>query len=287
MPARGWLSRCHDGGVDDSTDQVPAEPSRHRGDEQQMIDRLWDFSDPAASEERFREAADDDTHPAHVRAVLATQLARALGIQGRTAEALAVLEAVAAEGIPAEDPERDAAEVRARVAIERGRILAAADRRAEAVPELTRGVREAALAGSPFLVLDALHMLALNDEGHEEEWAAEGLDVLSTSRDPRVLRWGVALHNNLGWTMHDAGRAEAALAQFEQAVESADRYGTAEQQHVARWSVARCLRTLGRTEEALDLQRELARARPDDPYVQAELAELAGAESAEEPTIEA
>jgi tetratricopeptide (TPR) repeat protein len=273
--------------VDDSTDQVPAEPSRHRGDEQQMIDRLWDFSDPAASEERFREAADDDTHPAHVRAVLATQLARALGIQGRTAEALAVLEAVAAEGIPAEDPERDAAEVRARVAIERGRILAAADRRPEAVPELTRGVREAALAGSPFLVLDALHMLALNDEGHEEEWAAEGLDVLSTSRDPRVLRWGVALHNNLGWTMHDAGRAEAALAQFEQAVESADRYGTAEQQHVARWSVARCLRTLGRTEEALDLQRELARARPDDPYVRAELAELAGAESAEEPTIEA
>jgi tetratricopeptide (TPR) repeat protein len=287
MPARRALRRCHDGGVDDSTDQVPAEPSRHRGDEQQMIDRLWDFSDPAASEERFREAADDDTHPAHVRAVLSTQLARALGIQGRTAEALAVLEAVAAQGIPAEDPERDAAEVRARVAIERGRILAAADRRAEAVPELTRGVREAALAGSPFLVLDALHMLALNDAGHEEEWAAEGFDVLSTSRDPRVLRWGVALHNNLGWTMHDAGRAEAALGQFEQAVESADRYGTAEQQHVARWSVARCLRTLGRTEEALDLQRELARARPDDPYVQAELAELAGAESGGEPTIEA
>ena len=167
--------------------------------------------------------------------------------------------------------------------IERGRILAASDRRPESVPELTRAVREAAVAGSPFLVLDALHMLALNDEGHEEEWAAEGFDVLDGSRDPRVLRWGVALHNNLGWTMHDGGRPEAALAQFEQAVDAADHYGTAEQQHVARWSVARCLRTLGRTDEALDLQRELARARPDDPYVQAELAALTG----EEPTIEA
>ena len=94
---------------------------------------------------------------------------------------------------------------------------------------LTRAVREAALAGSPFLVLDALHMLALNDEGHEEEWAAEGFDVLAGSRDPRVLRWGVALHNNLGWTMHDGGRAEAALAQFQQAVEAADllRHGRA------------------------------------------------------------
>jgi tetratricopeptide (TPR) repeat protein len=267
--------------VDDSTDQVPAEPSRHRGDEQQLIDRLWDFGDPAASEARFRAAAGDEERTPHVRAVMATQLARALGIQGRFAEALDVLDDVVA-GIPADDPERDAAEVRARVSIERGRILAAADRRPEAIPELTRGVREAALAGSPFLVLDALHMLALNDEGHEEEWAAEGFDVLAGSRDPRVLRWGVALHNNLGWTMHDGGRAQAALAEFERAVEAADRYGTAEQQHVARWSVARCLRTLGRTQEALDLQRELARARPDDPYVQAELAALTEAE----PTIE-
>ncbi|MGW4930885.1 tetratricopeptide repeat protein [Agromyces sp. NPDC004153] len=274
--------------MDDSTDQVPAEPSSHRGDEQQLIDRLWDFGDPAASEERFREAADDDSHPAHVRAVLSTQLARAIGIQGRGDEALAVLDEVAAAGTAPDEPQRDAAEVRARVSIERGRILAAAaDRRAEAVPELTRGVREAALAGSNFLVLDALHMLALNDAGHEEEWAAEGLDVLAGSRDPRVLRWGVALHNNLGWTMHDSGRAEAALAEFRQAVDAADRYGTTEQQHVARWSVARCLRTLGRTDEALELQRELARARPDDPYVQSELAELTKDESAGEPTIEA
>ena len=97
--------RCHDGGVDDSTDQVPAEPSRHRGDEQQLIDRLWDFGDPAASEERFREAADDDSHPAHVRAVLSTQLARAIGIQGRGDEALAVLDEVAAAGPAPDEPQ--------------------------------------------------------------------------------------------------------------------------------------------------------------------------------------
>jgi len=151
------------------------------------------------------------------------------------------------------------------------------------VPELTRGVREAAVAGSPFLVLDALHMLALNDAGHEEEWATEGFDVLDGARDPRVLRWGVALHNNLGWTLHDSGRLTGALMQFEQAVEAADAYGTAEQRHVARWSVARCLRSLGRTDEALALQRELAAERPDDPYVKAELAALTEAE----PTIEA
>jgi tetratricopeptide (TPR) repeat protein len=269
--------------VDDPTDALTAEPSKHRASEQQLLDRLWDFGDPIASEERFREAADDDAFSPHLRAVLSTQLARALGIQRRTDEALALLEAVAATAVAPGDPESFAAELRARVSIERGRIAASDRRPGDAVPELTRGVREAALAGSTFLVLDALHMLALNDAGHEEEWAIEGFDVLDGSRDPRVLRWGVALHNNLGWTLHDSGRLTGALMQFEQAVESADAYGTAEQRHVARWSVARCLRSLGRTDEALAMQRELAAARPDDRYVQAEIEALTAAE----PTIEA
>ena len=267
--------------MDDSPDAVPAEPSKHRGSEQQLLDRLWDFGDPKASEARFREAAADEANSPHLRSVLATQLARALGIQRRTDEAFAVLDTVADTAAAPGEPESFAAELRARVSIERGRI-AASERRPDAVAELTRGVREAAIAGSPFLVLDALHMLALNDAGHEEEWAAEGFDVLDGSRDPRVLRWGVALHNNLGWTLHDSGRLTGALTHFEQAVESADAYGTAEQRHVARWSVARCLRSLDRVDEALAMQRELAAARPDDPYVQAEIEALTAAE----PTIE-
>ena len=127
----GWMTR---------PTRCPPNRPDHRGDEQQMIDRLWDFSDPAASEERFREAADDDEHPAHVRAVMTTQLARALGIQGRFAEAIDVLDGVVAGGIPSDDPERDVAEVRARVD---DRARPHPGRRptgvAESVPVLTRG----------------------------------------------------------------------------------------------------------------------------------------------------
>ena len=265
-----------------STDPAPAEPSRHRVGEQQLLDRLWDFADPEASAERFRGLANDESETAHTRAVMQTQLARALGLLGRGDEALAVLEQVAA--LPADDePAAFAAELRARVAIERGRLAATDGRPADAVPELTRGVREAAVAGSTFLVLDALHLLALNDVGHEEEWATEGFDVLDGTRDPRLRRWGVALHNNLGWTLHDSGRLTGALMQFEEAARAAEAYGTAQQRHVAKWSVARCLRSLGRTDEALELQRALAAERPDDPYVQAELAALTEAP----PTIEA
>ena len=176
--------------MDDSTNST-AEPSHVRGTLQQAIDRLWDFSDPAASEARFRAAASDPEATQHVRLVMSTQLARALGIQGRTEEALAVLDETAAEVAEGEHG-RHAAELRARVALERGRLHAAAGALDEALPELTRAVREAAAAGSTFLVLDALHMLALHDAGHEEEWATEGFDVLDGVRDPRLKRWGVA-----------------------------------------------------------------------------------------------
>ncbi|GAA1056980.1 hypothetical protein GCM10017608_10040 [Agromyces luteolus] len=245
---------------------------------------MWDFGDAAASEERFRAAAADETLSAHGRAVMATQLARAMGIQHREEEALAVLDEL--EAADPGDSDEEAAELRARIALERGRMAAAGERVDEAVPEFTRAVREAALGGSTFLVLDALHMLALNDTGHEEEWAAEGFDILEGVRDPRLKRWGVALHNNLGWTKHDGGDAQAALYHFQKAVDAADRYGTPGQQHVARWSVGRALRTLGRTDEALEIQRELALARPDDPYVRAEIEALAPAPTEAEPTIE-
>lgn len=271
--------------MEDTTDALHADPSNHRGHEQQTIDRLWDFADPAASEERFRAAAADDGHSAHERAVMATQLARAIGLQHREEDALAVLDELEAAEREGETDE-EAAEIRARIALERGRIAAASQHGAEAVPYFTRAVREAALSGSTFLVLDALHMLALHDTNHEEEWAAEGFDILDGVRDPRLKRWGVALHNNLGWTKHDRGDARAALYHFEKAVEAADLYGTSGQQHVARWSVGRALRSLGRTDEALELQRELARERPDDPYVQAEIEALTATATEAEPTIE-
>ncbi|WP_394552407.1 hypothetical protein ACDF64_16300 [Agromyces sp. MMS24-JH15] len=290
--------------MDDSTEQVPPAPGRHRLREQRAIDQLWDFGDAARSEERFREAA-DLAEGAHERGVMATQLARAIGIQGRADEALAVLDVVEAslsEGEGAAvggdgahvDPEADAspaaagseaeaAELRSRIDLERGRLLAALGRADDAVAALTRAVREAVAAGSTFLALDGVHMLALDDVGHEAEWAEQGFALLEAERDPRVLRWGVALHNNLGWTLHDAGDAEGGLREFERAVEAADHYGTPEQRHVARWATGRALRTLGRTEEALAVQQALAAARPDDPYVIAEIAALTEAG----PTIEA
>ncbi|MCU1635647.1 MAG: hypothetical protein JWQ68_886 [Cryobacterium sp.] len=243
---------------------------------QALLDSLWDFSNPRASADRFRLAADDPERGTLARAELGTQLARALGLLGEFDQAEAVLDAVM--DAVGESSER----VQARVALERGRLMVAAEHLAESVPLFTLATRKAVAAGSTFLALDALHMLALADAGHEEEWAAEGIDVLDTVGEPRARRWGVALHNNLGWHLHDSGRPEQALPHFEQALAYAREVGTADQAFIGEWAVARCLRTLGRSDEARDIQERLASERPADEFVQAELAELTGAA----PTIE-
>ena len=44
--------------------------------------------------------------------------------------------------------------------------------------------------------------------------------------DDRTKRWLVSLHNNLGWTLHQAGRFTEAMVEFQLAEQWADRVGT-------------------------------------------------------------
>ena len=146
--------------------------------DQSQLDSLWDFGDPAASAERFRAAADEPGLSDTAKAEYLTQLARALGSTGEFDEADAVLDE-AADGLDAPSEL-----VEARIALERARLLVARDLPQEAVALLLATVRKASAAGSAFLALDALHMLALVDTGHEEEWAHEGIDALDSVTDP-------------------------------------------------------------------------------------------------------
>ena len=79
-----------------------------------VLRELWDFEDPAGSEQRFRRLAEDSDEP--VAAYASTQVARALGLQGRYDEGHAVLDALS----PGD------AEARVRLALERGRLLRSA-----------------------------------------------------------------------------------------------------------------------------------------------------------------
>jgi tetratricopeptide (TPR) repeat protein len=230
--------------------------------------RLWDFADPAGSEERLRAAAREAPSPA--AEVLLAQVARALGLQEQFEAGHAVLDSVTPV----------TPEVEVRVALERGRLLRSAGSVAEAAPWFDAAAEKAEDAGLEALQVDALHMAALVAPPEEQLAANEkALAVARASADVTARDWDASLLNNIGMVHADSGRWSEALAAFEAALAARERIGVAEQTQVAWWMVAWALRNLGRRQEAIAIQLRLKAehdaAGTSDPYVEEELALLA------------
>jgi tetratricopeptide (TPR) repeat protein len=234
----------------------------------ELLDGLWDFDDPVASEQRFRHALDEAVGGSCAAAELTTQLARSLGLQGKFDDATALL-----DGVAGADPVLPTV-VRVRLALERGRLLNSSGDPAAATAQFREALVLAEGIGADFLAVDAAHMLAIADRDHADEWTNRGLRAVTRSADPRTQRWAGSLHNNAGWARHDAGDYAAALDEFEAARTAYAEHGTVEQVRVANWAVARALRSLARFDDALKIQLRLSAQGPADGYVDEELAEL-------------
>jgi tetratricopeptide (TPR) repeat protein len=198
---------------------------------QELLDELWDFSDPAGSQRRFAAEAASLAYTDAERAELLTQQARALGLQERFSEGRALLDSLGRGA--------DAA-VRTRVRLEGGRLLNSAGNTEEAVIEFEEALTVARSGGLLFLEIDALHMLAIADRARSSERAAEAIDRALAAPDDRTRRWLVSLYNNLGCSYSEAGDLDQALAAFLQAQEWAERVGTGPQRAWAREAVEEC-----------------------------------------------
>ena len=227
---------------------------------------LWDFDDATASELRFREAAVGPD-----RAVMLTQVARALGLQEAYDAGHALLDEVAAEP--------HGVEVRIRICLERGRLLRSAGDPAAARPAFDEAAVLADDAGLEALLLDALHMQALVAEPAEAvELLERGLALAAVADDVRARNWDASLLTNLGMIRADAHQLDGAAEAFAAALAARERIGVPDDIRVARWMVAWVFRLQGRTDDALAIQRdlkaELDAAGASDPYVEEELALL-------------
>jgi tetratricopeptide (TPR) repeat protein len=240
---------------------------------QARIDELWDFEDPAASEARFRDAALAET-TSFGRDVLSTQIARAVGLAGRHAEALETLAT-----IPTDRPE-----LAVRVTLERGRVTNSSGNPTGARPDFEAAFELASQHDLENLAVDALHMVAIVAPPAEQGALLDrAIELAAGATDPRARRWLASLYNNAGWTCFEAGDIEGALRLFERALEERLGQGKPREIDIARWAVARALRALGRPGEALAIQEELLRSTTStgitDPYVHEELAECLSAVS--------
>ena len=96
---------------------------------------------------------------------------------------------------------------------------------------------------------------------------------------PEHAAGSASLLHNLGWTMHERGEYAAALDYWRNALAVREAAHDVARTRIARWTVARGLRSLGRLDEAEAAQRalvdELQAANAPDGYVFEELAEIA------------
>jgi hypothetical protein len=200
--------------------------------DQVVLDELWVFDEPVASEARFRVELEsggpwDETE----RQELTTQLARAIGLQGKFDEAASLLLAI---------PDDAASVVGVRVLLESGRIMVDSGHPDVAVQLFRKAAEASALVGAEFLRIDALHMLAIVDSPRTEDWTEQAVELAEASSKDRTRRWLVTLHSNLGWSRIEGGDAEAALTEFVEAARWAELVGTDEERQWTLEAIDEC-----------------------------------------------
>ncbi len=218
------------------------------------FDALWDYDQPATTEAAFRallpqaEASGDQSYYIE----LLTQLARTQGLQRDFAAAHETLDQALA--LLTDDLKR----ARVRYLLERGRVFNSSGKREEARPLFLAAWEEGQAAHEDFHTVDAAHMLAIVAPPDEQlGWNLKALALVEQTSDTRAHKWGGSLYNNIGWSYHDQGQYEQALETFQKALEWQKARGDIRQILIAKWCIARALRSLGRLDEALAMQQAL------------------------------
>lgn len=219
----------------------------------------WNFGDPAASRTRFEELLDEGQDP-ELANEIRCQIGRTYGLEGNYDQAHLLLDSLTIS-------EDSASRSWACWNLEKGRTLNSSGRREEARPFFDK----AAESIWPDHRIDALHMIAIVSSGEEAlHWNQIALKEAEAAQMPQARRWVGSLSNNLGWSLHDLNRFDEALEVFKTAeTYFAEKGG--QQHHLAKWAVARCLRSLNRHEEALSILTNLDGA--SDGYVPEEMGE--------------
>jgi len=220
-----------------------------------IIDTLWDYDKPKATELRFRELVPltEKSGNKSYYAELLTQLARTQSLQRNFDAAHEILndaEQIIKWG------NMPVAEIR--YVLERGRTFNSANEKDKAIPLFKEAFEQALKHNEDFYAIDAAHMLGIAEKPKEQlRWNIKAMELAENSDDTRAKKWLGPLYNNIGWTYHDLKDYDKALALFEKAltyrINQKDDRGI----FIAKWTVGRACRSLNRIDEALKIQTEL------------------------------
>ena len=236
------------------------------------FDALWDYSHPDKTEEKFREVilqvAEDN--PLHLE--LLTQIARAQGLQQTFDKAHQTLDRVE------EQLGEHASRVKVRYLLECGRVHNSSGHPEEARPFFEQALELAKQLSEDFYAVDAIHMLAIVSPPDQSlDLNLQAIQLAESSEQENARNWLGSLYNNAGWSYHDLGDYASALEIFQKGEAWRRSKGHVSQSRIAKWTVARTLRSLNLVEEALSkqwaLKEELDSAGEEDGYASEEIGE--------------
>ena len=241
--SQGWL-------------EIEVADGRERKTKLPDFDTLWDYDHPGATERRFREllpAALDSRDFPYLTQLL-TQIARAEGLQRKFQDAHKTLDRVEKALLKAEADDK----TRVRYLLERGRAFNSSGKRDDARPLFLQALDLAVKSKDDFNAVDAAHMIAIVEPTEKQlQWNLKALDLAENSADEKARKWKGSLYNNIGWTYFEQKQYEESLLMFEKAREFQEQQGDPNKIMVAKWCVAKTLRMMDHTEEALEMQRDL------------------------------
>jgi tetratricopeptide (TPR) repeat protein len=244
------------------------------------FDAMWDYAQPDSTEIKFKEiipllaGTPETTYDAEYHVELLTQIARAQGMQGKFEEAGRTLETADSMLIA------NMKTGNIRYLLEKGRILNSSGKREASKPVFLEAYEFGKENELDYYTLDATHMMGIVEPPEKQlDWSLKAMEIAEASYDQRCKGWLGALYNNIGWTYHDLKEYEKALDLFQKGYKWRKTQNNDQATRIAKWSVARCLRSLEKHDEALNIQNELLQEFEEkqieqDGYVFEELAEL-------------
>jgi tetratricopeptide (TPR) repeat protein len=239
---------------------------------QNDLDSLWDYAKPDETEKKFHEALTGLSEEDPITLQLLTQIARAQGLQRKIDKAHKTLDLV--------EKKLSAGHSRAKIRylLERGRVFNSSGNADQARPFFERAEEMATQLSEDFYAVDAIHMLAIiADPPQSLNLNLRAIQRAESSGQEKARNWLGSLYNNMGWSYHDMGDYESALEIFRKAEAWQRSKGRVNETRIAKWTVARTLRSMKRVEEALSHQMELKKefdsAEEEDGYVLEEIGE--------------
>jgi tetratricopeptide (TPR) repeat protein len=227
----------------------------------QNLDQLWNPADLPASEAAFRALLPDAERESGKSSgsnfiELLSLIGRTEALQQKFAQAHASLDQ--AEKLLNEQQASYRLSAKIRWLIERGRLHILEKTPYPARKLFSEAWTLAINSGEDYFAVEIAQLLATTEpQKVQQEWIMRAIKIAEESPLQKTKLWLGGLYTNLGWKFYDLREYEMALGSFQTALRHHKATGTAREAFVSQWSIGKVLRALGRTEEALAIQKGL------------------------------